>query len=132
MSLYRQEHICDYLPQKFSTQSMATHGEPANVSYLSHTELRIHELTFRILAGKFRSLSSYHLKIKRELVQRKPTKSRQSFSVHQGALQAAIQPVLFSVVLFFELAFQCCQSPAVQSSWTFAVRCFLTLGVIGT
>ena len=69
---------------------MATHGEPANVSYLSHTELRIHELTFRILAGKFRSLSSYHLKIKRELVQRKPTKSRQSFSVDQDALQADI------------------------------------------
>ena len=60
------------------------------------------------------NLSSYQLKIKRELVQRKPTKSRQSFSVDQGALQAAIQPVLFSVVLFFELALQCCQSPAVQ------------------
>ena len=32
---------------------MATHGEPANVSYPSHTELRIHELTFRISPESF-------------------------------------------------------------------------------
>ena len=32
---------------------MATHGEPANVSYLSHTELRIHELTFRTSPESF-------------------------------------------------------------------------------
>ena len=32
---------------------MATHGEPANVSYLSHTELRIHELTSRTSPGSF-------------------------------------------------------------------------------
>ena len=32
---------------------MATHEEPANASYLSHTELRIHELTFRISPESF-------------------------------------------------------------------------------
>ena len=53
MSLYRLEHICDYLPQKFLTQTMATHGEPANVSYFSHTELRINELTFRTSRESF-------------------------------------------------------------------------------
>ena len=117
MSLSRLEHICDYLPQKFSTQTMATHGEPANVSYLSHTELRIHELTFRASSESFVISAVIILKIKRELVQKKPTKSRQSFSADQGALQAAIEPVLFSVVLFFELALQCCQSPAVQRNF---------------
>lgn len=115
---------------------MATHGEPANVSYLSHTELRIHELTFRTSPESF-VISAVIIWKSNGNLSKESLQNLGNLSRSTRALCRLRFSQYFFRSSFFRtgssmLSISRCSKEFSKSSWMFAVRCFLTLGVIGT